>query len=88
MQTIALLFPLVLTNNLIMSAVKLLAAKSVGKAWLRCMLVALSFIGIIATATITGDPVDLNRINELGMLLVETLVLTIGSHLSYKAIKT
>jgi hypothetical protein len=81
------LFPLVFTNNLIMSAVKYLSHKKENKGVLRVILVLVSVAGLITTAALTGDPVDLDKFSSLGMLGVETIILGVASHYSYRVIK-
>ena len=85
---LAMAFPLVFWNNLAMTVVKYLAGASKTKLWLRAILSVLSIFGVIAYSSITGDPVDFDRISSLGTLVVEALIVAFGAHFSYKAIKT
>lgn len=84
---VSTLFPLVLTNNLLMSAVKWLAVRQESNVFLRSALIVFSALGILATATITGHAVDFNQLTEISKFGLELVVLTFASHFSYKAIK-
>lgn len=86
-ETIALIFPLIFTNNLLMSAVKYLRGVGESKKWLRTILGALSLIGILAASAYTGNPVDLDSFTEVGTALVLSIVTGVLSHFSYKVIK-
>lgn len=86
-NTIVALMALIFTNNILMSGIKWLADQSVTSTWLRCVLIALSLLGIVAAAALNGTPVDFNQISELAKLLIGTVGLALASHLSYKAIK-
>ncbi len=74
-------------NNLVMSAVKRLAEAAATTTWLRCALVALSALGIVANASLNGQPIDFNQLNQLVAFGVATGILAVSSHFSYKAIK-
>ena len=84
---LAVAFPLVFTNNLIMSLVKRLAVVKESKLWLRGALLVISALGIVATSALAGNPVDLDSLSSIGTALLEILVLAVGSHFSYLAIK-
>lgn len=81
------LFPLIFTNNLIMSVVKWISQKQESAIWLRGALIVISLLSVIATAALTGHPIDFNQLSDLGTMLAETIGLAIASHFSYKAIK-
>lgn len=81
------LVPLVITNNIVMSGIKWLAVESLSNNFLRVILAVLSLIGIVATAAYSGTPVDFNQISDDIRLLIETIVLAVASHFSYRAIK-
>lgn len=78
---------LLLSNNLVMSAVKYLSQNQSSKTWLRTALIVISILGIVAASSISGEPINFNQLSDLGKLLLETIVLSIGSHYSYTAIK-
>jgi len=88
METLMMIFPLILTNNLVMSVVKTFADKSATKTWLRAFLLILSGAGIIATSSLTGNEVDFNQLSDIGTAIAEIALLYIGSHYSYRVIKT
>ncbi len=78
---------LVLSSNLIMSLVKYLSVVKDSKVWLRGTLIVVSALGVVSAAALSGNPVDFNQLSDLGTALIETLVLAVGSHYSYKFIK-
>lgn len=82
-----MLFPLVFTNNLVMSLIKYLAGESKNKVWLRGMLGLLSVAGIISASALTGNEIDFNQLTDLGMLGLESVALFFASHYSYRVIK-
>ena len=82
------LFSLVFTNNLLLSAVKQLRALQGNKKWLRAILFVLSAVGVVAGAAVTGDAIDFNQVTDLLKAAIEIAAVAIGSHYSYKAIKT
>lgn len=86
-EIIGLFASLILTNNLVVSGVKWLSFRKESNTFLRGALVVFSAIGIIATASLNGTPVDFDSLSSLGTTLLEVLALAFGSHLSYKAIK-
>ena len=88
MSIISLLFPLIFTNNLVMSLIKFLAGKAAGTAWLRFMLGILSVVGIIAGSALTGVPVNFDSLSSLAFATIEAAALGILSHFSYKVITT
>lgn len=87
MDIISTVVPLIITNNLVLSAVKWLADGAVASVWLRVALAALSVIGVVSVSALKGEPVDFNSLTSLGSLLLQAAAAAIGSHLSYKAIK-
>lgn len=84
---VAIMFPLIFTNNLVMSLVKYVAQESMDRTWLRTVLVISSLVGVLAVSAITGQDVNFNELTDLGRLFLETLGVSVGAHLSYKAIK-
>lgn len=87
LDLLALLFPLIFTNNLIMSIVKWLSGAATSVVWLRAMLAVVSILGIIASSAITGDAVNFNQITDIAKMLVEALTIGVASHFSYRIIK-
>ncbi len=87
-QNIAPLFPVIFSANLIMAAVKFLAAESATKPFLRTVLAGIAIFGAIATAAITGDPVNMDSITSLLRIAADAAIVAIGSHYSYVAIKS
>ena len=87
MEILATLLTLVLSSNIVMSAVKWLADGSIGRPGLRFALALVSMAGVIATSALTGSAVDFNSLTGIGMMLLESLGVALGAHLSYKAIK-
>lgn len=79
---------MVLTNNLVMSVVKYLLTAQKSKLWLRGVLTAISALGVIATASLTGNAIDFNSLSSLGTALAEIVGLAVASHFSYTAIKS
>jgi hypothetical protein len=79
---------LLFSNNLILSGVKYLSVEKNSKTWLRGALIVASVIGIVSSSALSGNPIDFNQISDLGKLLVETIVVAVASHYSYRAIKT
>ncbi len=86
-QAIVTFLSLISFNNIVMSVVKWLAAESSTRLWLRCMLVSMSAIGILANAAASGSQIDLNQINQLVAFVISTGLLSLASHFSYKVIK-
>lgn len=80
-------FPLVFTNNLLMSFVKIAAAGAIKKPWLRALLAILSIFGSLAASSLSGEPVNFNLISDWARLILESLVLYTASHYSYRVIK-
>ena len=87
LETIVMIFPLVFTNNLVMSVVKYIRGAGESKKWLRGILGLLSLIGIVATSAYTGNPVDFNQFTDVGLTLVLAVVTAVMSHFSYRVIK-
>lgn len=87
MEILLMLFPMVFTNNLVMSFVKFLAGESKNKFWLRGMLAALSVIGAVSASALAGDSIDFNQLTEWGKLILESATLFVASHYSYRVIK-
>jgi hypothetical protein len=85
---LAVLLPLILTNNLVMSLVKYLSDKTLSVYGLRGALVLFSLIGVVSMAVLTGNAVDFNQVTDLLKMLVEVVAVAFASHYSYKAIKT
>lgn len=86
-QVLAIVGPLVFTNNVLMSFIKLLAGKAAGKVWLRGILLGLSVLGVISMSALTGNTVDFNQITDLTQALVEILLTAFGAHFTYRLIK-
>lgn len=86
-ELIIAMFPIVFSQNLIMSFVKLLAAEGGTRWWLRGVLACLSFLGAVSAASLSGDPIDFNQVSDWGQIIASTIVLGFASHYSYKAIK-
>lgn len=86
-QAIAIIFPMIFSANLIMSLVKALAQGSLGNTGLRILLIIISIVGILTVSAITGDPVNMDSISSLSQMLLEAIIVTVGAHFSYKAIK-
>lgn len=87
-ETISMIFALILPTNLLMSAVKLLSTKQESVTWLRVALMLVSLLGVIAGSALTGEPIDMDSLSSLGKALLEVVVLAIAAHFSYKTIKT
>jgi hypothetical protein len=81
------LFPLMFTNNLVMSFVKYISRFKNSKLWLRGTLVILSAMGLISYSALMDQPVDFNQLSDLGQLLAQVIILAFGSHFSYRTIK-
>lgn len=79
------LVPLVLSNNLIMAAVKWLSG-NVSSTWLRVALGLLSVATVIVASGLNGTPVDFNQISGIAKALAEALAIGVASHFSFKAI--
>ena len=84
---IAVSVPLVLTNQLLMSAIKWFMAGAASKTWLRGILALLSAVGVVVMSAYTGDAVDYNQVSDLVVTGLTILVTAVGSHFSYHAIK-
>lgn len=82
-----MLFPMIFTNNLVMSLVKFLAGKSKNVVWLRGILAVLSILGAVAASSLSGTPVDFNQLTDWAKLILEAATLGLASHFSYRAIK-
>lgn len=87
LAAVAVIVPLILTNNVALSAVKYLADGAAGKYMLRTLLLAFSLVGIVATSALTGNGIDINQVTELVNLIVMTVVTGVASHFSYRVIK-
>ncbi len=87
LETIAMIFPLVFTNNLVMSLVKVLADGSLGTTGKRVMLGVISVIGLIAASAFTGNAIDFDSVSNIAQATVLAAVTGILSHFSYKVIK-
>lgn len=88
MDVITTLLSLVFSTNLVMSGIKWLRTKSESTFSLRVALTVCSIIGVVATATLTGNPVDFNQITDTGGALIEAIIVAVAAHFTYKAIKT
>lgn len=88
MLLISAFLQLVVSNNLLMSLLKALSAKAQSKGFLRAILAVLSLAGVIAANALNGNPVDLDSVTYLLTIIIESFAVGLGSHLSYKAIKT
>ncbi len=86
-DALAMIFPLIFTSNLVISVVKYLGDQSLTKTHLRLALAALSLVGVISTAALTGDPVNFDSVSSLAMMLLDALIVAFGAHFSYKVIK-
>lgn len=86
-ETLALLFSLVFTNNLLMSGVKMLSTRAESVWWLRMVLMVFALLGVIASAALTGNPIDFNQFDDLGRMLLEAAITALGAHFSYRLIK-
>lgn len=82
---IEFLFPLIFTNNIVMSFVKYLANGAMSNVWLRVFLLVCSLMGVIALSSINGTQIDFNSVQSLVKMLAETLVVALGSHFTFKA---
>lgn len=87
LSVIGVAFPLVFTSNIVMAAVKYLADGALTKTGLRVMLGLIAVIGAIATAAFTGEPIDFNQVSDIALLTIQTAVIGVGAHFSYKLIK-
>lgn len=88
MDFIQMILPLILTNNLVMSLVKSLSVSSQNIVWLRGLLLLFSGVGVVAASAVSGNPVDFNQLSDIAKAFLEILALAVGSHFSYKVIKT
>ncbi len=86
-ELIQAIVPLILMSNWAMTGIKFLADESASRAWLRAMLALIALVGAFASASLTGQPVDVDSISSLGRTLALALIVTIGSHFSYKIMK-
>lgn len=84
---IVALLSLVLTNNIVMSAVKWLAGWSVTRTWLRVVLALLSILGVISASALNGTPVNFDSISQWVQLIAEVAGVAMASHFSYRIIK-
>lgn len=87
LETIAMIFPLVFTNNLVMSLVKVLADGSLKKTGLRVILGATSVLGLMAASAFTGNAIDFDSVSNIAQATVLATVTGVLSHFSYKVIK-
>lgn len=88
MELIATLVPLVLTTNVLMAASKWLANGTVSRLMLRGALLIFSAGGLIISAAVNGTPVEVNEVTSLVTLGLQTILLALISHFSYKLIKS
>ncbi len=87
MDVIATVFPLIFTSSFLMSIVKMIAQGSVSKPWLRAFLALFAIMGILVSLALTGDPINMDSIMSLTKALSEAIVVAVGAHFFYKAIK-
>lgn len=89
MEILFLLVPFITTA--IMQGIKKLAglfATDNGpgeRVWLRTMLVALSFFGVVATSLLNGTPIDANTVSDLVKTLLGTALTAYLSHAFYRS---
>ncbi len=83
---VQLVFPLIFTSNLLMSAVKVIAQGSIGNAGLRCILAGIAVFGIIVASALTGDPVNFDSVMSLMKLAGDAAIVAFGAHASFKVI--
>ena len=83
--------PLIFTNNVLMSFVKLIIGKlrdhSKDRTWLRGVLALLSLTGVITLSALTGNAIEFNQVSELVKMTVEVVATIFGAHFTYKLIK-
>lgn len=84
---VGIAFPLVFTANIVMSAVKYLADGALSSTGKRVMLGVLAVGGTIASASLTGQPVDFNAVSSIALNTAIAAITAFGAHASYKAIK-
>ncbi len=86
-QIVIAFVPVVLANNLVMSALKYATVNSLSNPYMRAVLVFLSLVGVFSTAAYAGTPIDVNSVTGLATAFVEILGVAIASHYNYKIIK-
>ncbi len=86
------LIVLTFLNNLVMSGIKWAFSKGLrvtpnSSLKLRGILAILSLVGVVSAAALKGNAVDPNTVSDLVMTFLDVVLLTVTSHVAYKAIK-
>lgn len=79
---------LVLVDNLVLAVIKNKTGKpKLTKNGLRLLLTICTVAGVLTASAITGNPIDLDRVTDIFILILWTGTVSVGAHYSYKLIK-